>query len=294
MQAIPADNHPISGRLALLRAAQAADGRPIPAGAIGDPASGGRVVFDQGRELPQDPGSLAKVGVRGLPRDGTSFAVCYSAIVGSRAHGLEADGSDTDRRGFFIPSALLHFSLDGVPNQIVHDSDQLCYWEVGRFVRLALKANPTVLDTLFSPEVEFSLAWGERLLEIRHRFLSRLAEQTFTGYAESQFNKMQRAHERGDPVTLRHAMHLVRLLRVAAALGRTGRLDIVVPAEHRDELKAIKRGDIAWAEIARLHAHLTEECRRAFATTPLPEHPDRSAADRFLIDLRTAVARDAR
>lgn len=39
----------------------------------------------------------------------------YRCVVGSRAYGLETPESDTDRRGFFLPPAELHWSLDGVP-----------------------------------------------------------------------------------------------------------------------------------------------------------------------------------
>jgi hypothetical protein len=44
--------------------------------------------------------------------------VIYRCIVGSRAYGLDDEGSDTDRRGIYLPPADLHWSLFGVPEQL--------------------------------------------------------------------------------------------------------------------------------------------------------------------------------
>ena len=44
--------------------------------------------------------------------------VIYRCIVGSRAYGLDDEGSDTDRRGVYLPPADLHWSLFGAPEQL--------------------------------------------------------------------------------------------------------------------------------------------------------------------------------
>lgn len=44
--------------------------------------------------------------------------VIYRCIVGSTAYGLSDEHSDTDRRGFYLPPAHLHWSLTGVPEQL--------------------------------------------------------------------------------------------------------------------------------------------------------------------------------
>ena len=55
-----------------------------------------------------------------------------------------------DRRGFYLPPAELQWSLAGVPEQLETDQEEV-YWEVEKFIRLALKANPNVLECLYSP-----------------------------------------------------------------------------------------------------------------------------------------------
>ena len=42
-------------------------------------------------------------------------SIIYACVVGSRAYGLDDEGSDTDRRGVYLPPADLHWSLFGAP-----------------------------------------------------------------------------------------------------------------------------------------------------------------------------------
>src|SRR5215469_10262620 len=50
--------------------------------------------------------------------------VIYRCVVGSRAYGLDGPGSDTDRRGIYLPPAALQWSLYGVPEQLERDETQ--------------------------------------------------------------------------------------------------------------------------------------------------------------------------
>jgi hypothetical protein len=83
----------------------------------------------------------------------------YRVIVGSHAYGLADKHSDGDERGVYLSPAEWHWSLQPLPEQIefkqavdgtmlAHhfkaDADDFCWWELEKFVRLALKANPTV------------------------------------------------------------------------------------------------------------------------------------------------------
>ena len=173
--------------------------------------------------------------------------VFYQCIVGSRAYGLEDDGSDTDRRGIFLPSADDHWSLCGVPPQIERRETQEHYWEVQRFLVLALKANPNVLECLYTPLVEHATPLAEELLAIRSAFLSRIVYSTFDGYVMSQFKKMQAGiRNRGEP-KWKHVMHLIRLLISGIRVLREGIVPVRVEA-HREELLAIRRGEVSWDE----------------------------------------------
>jgi len=79
--------------------------------------------------------------------------VIYRCVIGSRAYGLEGDGSDTDYRGIYLPPAA---SIGPVrsSDQIDREETQEQYWELQRFLVLALKANPNVLECLYTPLIE--------------------------------------------------------------------------------------------------------------------------------------------
>lgn len=66
--------------------------------------------------------------------------VILRCVIGSRAYGLEQGGSDTDYRGVYLPPAEMEWSLWGVPEQIEEDATQEVYWELQKFLILALKA----------------------------------------------------------------------------------------------------------------------------------------------------------
>jgi hypothetical protein len=99
--------------------------------------------------------------------------VIYRCVVGSRAYGLGDAASDTDRRGIYLPPAVLHWSLYGTPEQLEHRETEECYWELQKFLILALKANPNVLECLYTPLVETATLLAEELLARRTIFLSK-------------------------------------------------------------------------------------------------------------------------
>lgn len=217
--------------------------------------------------------------------------VIYRCVIGSRAYGLDRDNSDVDRRGVYLPPASMHWSVFGVPEQLENQETQECYWEIGKFIALALKANPNVLETLYSPLVEYADAFAQRLRDERAIFLSRLVYQTFNGYAMSQFRKIEQDVRNQGTIKWKHAMHLIRLLYSGIAALRTGELPVRVDPARRDELIAIRDGLVAWDEVDRLRKSLHAEFDRAFEVSALPERPDYERANAILIAARAEMAR---
>src|SRR5215204_7053428 len=161
--------------------------------------------------------------------------VIYSCVVGSRAYGLDEEGSDTDRRGVYLPPAELHWSLYGVPEQLENTAAEEVYWEAQKFVTLALKANPNVLECLYTPLVEHATPLAQELLAMRESFLSRMVYQTYNGYVLSQFKKLQADLRNKGAVKWKHVMHLVRLLLSGVTVLREGFVPVRVD-EHRERL----------------------------------------------------------
>jgi len=157
------------------------------------------------------PGAEAAAGDFDLER-----LVIYRCVVGSRAYGLDNDESDTDRRGIYVAPAEMQWSLFGAPEQFEDAAAQACYWELQKFLIMALKANPNILECLHSPMVEKVTPLGEELLAMRRAFLSQMIFQTFNGYAMSQFKKIEQDMRNQGEVRWKHAMHLLRLLLTGA------------------------------------------------------------------------------
>lgn len=214
--------------------------------------------------------------------------VIFQCVIGSRAYGLADEESDIDRRGFFLPPAELHWSLYGVPEQIECHETQEAYWELQKFLVLALKANPNVLECLYSPLVEKATPLAAELLGMRDIFLSRLVYQTYNGYVTSQFKKMQADIRNQGTVKWKHVMHLIRLLISGIRVLREGFVPVQVD-EHRDQLLAIRRGDMPWEETERWRLALHSEFDQALTESTLPERPDYERANDFLIKARKAA-----
>ena len=214
--------------------------------------------------------------------------IIYRCVVGSRAYGLDEPGSDTDLRGIYLPPADLHWSLYGVPDQLENDATQECYWELQKFITLALKANPNILECLYTPMVESASPLAEELLDMRGMFLSKLVYQTYNGYVMSQFRKLQKDLENYGDIRWKHAMHLIRLLLSGIQVLESGTLAVQVDA-HRESLLQIRRGEIPWEKVDEWRLELHRQFDAAFQNTPLPERPNYERANHFLIRARQSA-----
>jgi uncharacterized protein len=211
--------------------------------------------------------------------------VIFRCVIGSQAYGLADADSDVDRRGIYLPTADLHWSLYGVPEQLENHETQEAYWELQKFLVLALKANPNVLECLYTPLVEKVTPLAEELLAMKSSFLSRMVYQTYNGYVMSQFKKMQADIRNKGQVKWKHVMHLIRLLLSGIGVLRDGFVPVKV-GDYRDRLLAIRRGDMPWEDVENWRLSLHQEFNAAFETTMLPERPDYERANTFLISAR--------
>lgn len=228
-------------------------------------------------------------GREGLSDFALEDHIIYRCIVGSRAYGLETDASDTDLRGIYLAPPELNWSLYGAPEQFEDNEQQACYWELQKFLAMALKANPNILECLYSPLVEKAAPVAEQLLAAREKFLSQMVFQTFNGYALSQFKKIEQDLRNQGQVRWKHAMHLLRLLMTGAAILRTARVPVHV-GDAREALLAVKRGEYTWEQVSGWRQRLHQDFELALAETRLPERPDYEAANRLLIEARRQAA----
>ena len=319
-------------------------GLTVTAGAVGrvvespvDADHSYRVRFVGGEEAMLRRGELAVLshyqGISGEPRPEGSGPlaehdlhkyVIYRCVVGSRAYGLDNAESDYDRRGVYLPPAEMQWSLFGVPEQLENQETDECYWELQKFLTLALKANPNVLEVLYTPQVELATGPAEELLAMREKFLSKLVYQTCNGYVMSQFKKLEQAkmgtgsaavspclspfspsqedREMGTgadfkqpsqspfPIKWKHAMHLVRLLLSGITVLRERYVPVRV-TEHRERLIAIRDGLVPWAEVNAWRLELNKQFEQAYTATTLPDRPDYEAANALLVKARRSMVK---
>lgn len=114
--------------------------------------------------------------------------ILFEAVVGSRAYGLATASSDTDIKGvFYLP---LEDYLGGqYTAQVANASNDEVYYELGRFVELLSKSNPTVLELLASPAD--CIVYRDPIMEQfkMQEFITREAAMTFAQYAMVQVRK---------------------------------------------------------------------------------------------------------
>lgn len=121
-------------------------------------------------------------------------------LVGSRAHGFATESSDYDFRGVYVTPTIEHLKIGGKVSDtawIEGDKTKLAgvvlddtAWEIGHFLKLATKCNPTILEVFAAP-VEKCTDEGETLRGLLPAVWEpRAVVDAFTGYGLNQRKKM--------------------------------------------------------------------------------------------------------
>lgn len=208
--------------------------------------------------------------------------ILLSGIVGSRAYGLETEHSDTDVLGVYACDTRdLHGLGEPLETYVTVNPDAQ-YHEARKYVRLALKCNPTVTELMWLPEYQQRSWLGSELINIRGHFLSQgCVRDAYLGYASQQFKLLKAAH----PRVAKHARHLRRLLYQGTGLWAHGELTVKVsnPGAYHEFGERVAAGEmeLAAGEMAWAERYFDE------VKSPLPEKPNTLVAERWLRRVRT-------
>jgi hypothetical protein len=93
--------------------------------------------------------------------------------------------------------------------------------------------------------------------------------------------------ERKHGYDTKHAMHLIRLMRMGLEVVRSG--DLVVRRPDADELIAIREGAMSFDQLLAAAAALGQEMQRASSTTRLPPDVDYEHVDLLAVELMTSM-----
>ncbi len=118
----------------------------------------------------------------------TNNLLLLNCISGSRSYGLHTALSDTDKRGVFVLPKSIYYGLT-YTEQVSNITNDEVYYELKRFIDLLTKNNPNILELLNTPDD--CVLYKHPIMNIvkPELFLSKLCEQTFAGYAQSQIKK---------------------------------------------------------------------------------------------------------
>lgn len=222
--------------------------------------------------------------------------VCALGVLGSTAYGLAHESSDVDRLGVFVATSddvLGMHAATAIQRSVTGHDPDFAVHELGKFVALAAKANPTVLELLFCTHYDLLADIGTDLVSIRSSFLSTTAVRAaYGGYATQQAARLLRRADDGKEGfssdtakrTAKHGRHCRRLMLMGSQLLSTGELTLDV-SEHRDVLFAA--GELAATNPDAFHAEFTELLAELDTiTSVLPDDPDMDRINKFLVAAR--------
>lgn len=215
--------------------------------------------------------------------------VILEGIVGSKAYGLDTPESDTDIKGIFIYPTEKILSFDKGKQTYNKQtegsiSDDVEYHEVEKFMSLAMKCNPTILEMLFLDEYTQLTKEGEFLISLRKYFLSNTVFKSYGGYALAQAKKLYIKAQSGNQHTRheKHARHCFRLLLQGEQLLKTGTLRVKLDVKERYQLFEISKMSVD--DMINLFEDKFKEFDKIESI--LPDKPDYEKLNELLLYMR--------
>lgn len=114
--------------------------------------------------------------------------ILLECISGSRAYGLETPQSDTDIKGVFILPKRNFYAGEYIP-QISNKTNDIVFYELGRFIELLSVNNPNILELLNTSEESIVFKHPCMNSISTQCTISKLCKNTFGKYALSQIKK---------------------------------------------------------------------------------------------------------
>jgi predicted nucleotidyltransferase len=223
-------------------------------------------------------------------------------VVGSTAMGTAIDDqADEDSLGVYIEPADKVCGLHPLDHVVLRDRPEgvrsqpgdvdLTLYSLRRFCRLAVGGNASVLVLLWLPSYAVRTEAGETLVRLRDAFVSQRAGERFLSYLLAQARGL--TGERGTRVKrpelvaqhgydTKFAMHALRVGYQGIALMSEGRIPVPVPPPELAVLRAVRAGEVAYADVLGLIADAEARLRVLVAASE--RRPDVAAIEAFLVD----------
>ena len=228
-------------------------------------------------------------------------------LTGSRAHLTHREDSDWDYRGVYVSATRdlvcpnftlndkgrVHTAQPKGTSWIEGQEVDSTTWEVGNYLKLAVQSNPTILEVLVSPMVNFT-EWGRCLRELfPHVWSSDRVYLAFGGYAHNQRKKLldHKLDEDEDfRLTARRRMKFavawLRVLTQGITLLKTGVLPVPLPEHEREKITEVQNGRWTVGQIVDWGRDLLDEM--AAARKQCDKRVDPEPINGFMADIRQA------
>jgi hypothetical protein len=229
--------------------------------------------------------------------------------VGSGLHGVTVEGTDDrDEMGVCVEPPDCVIGLARFEQYLYRTQSEgtrsgagdldLTIYSLRKWARLAAAGNPTVLLLLFVPPEEIvEIDWpGRELQENAQLFLSRDAGRRFNGYLDAQRDRMLalRSPRTNRPELVdvygydtKFAYHAVRLGVQGVELLSTGRITLPMPEPSRTWLHDLRIGKVDKPTVIDTIADLRSRLVTLSETAELPERPDYSKLNDWLVSVYT-------
>ena len=123
---------------------------------------------------------------------GENSILLYRFVRGSHSHGTATEASDIDTMSVYInPQDKLLGFTDKDDFYVADEKNDNVAYELGRYLELLVKANPTMLESLFVSDdcVIYKHPVMDKIFKMRDKFLCKDALKSFTSYALEQIRK---------------------------------------------------------------------------------------------------------
>ncbi len=126
-----------------------------------------------------------------MARSDIGPSLIFQTVHGSTAYGLARADSDIDLKGIIVGPRQWYFGTAAAPEQLELSADHV-HFEVRKFMRLALDANPTFVEMLYTDAQHHRVMTpsGQLILDHRDRFLSKRVGARFGGFAMGQLKRI--------------------------------------------------------------------------------------------------------
>lgn len=206
-------------------------------------------------------------------------------LVGSQAYGIANENSDYDYKSVYVLPASKILSLDYKykgSSWIEGENEDNTSYEIGYFLSLATKCNPSILEVFKAPPT-LAVEDGIKLKELfPYVWYSQGVFDSFVGYSLSQRKKML---EKKDDRPSKYAMACIRVLYnlIELLTSQSFSLEIKL-SKVKEALINIKNGNVTYGEVVDASEKLIGLAKMALERCKHEQNLEK--VNEFLIDLR--------